>query len=74
MTSDTIPLLHNDDAFHVTVEVLSAALVRITKIVRYPHNRNVDGTLERFFDLDEETKRAVIKQVNRRYVGRTVKV
>lgn len=66
-----LPLLHEDDSF---VLHLSDEPLRLTRIVRYESNRNVDGTALSFSSLDDGTRRAIIQQVQRRYPGRTVRV
>lgn len=69
---DTLPLLSDDgDSFVIEVE-LHPLFVKISSIVRYPANQNSDGVLEKFFDLDPETRRAVIAQVNRRFKGKMI--
>lgn len=69
---DSIPLLHNDDSYILDVEVVSPRLVLLQRILRFVGNHNVDPTDERFFDLDPATRREIIKQINRRYPGKTV--
>lgn len=56
----------------ITLLVVGEKCVRISRIVRYPNNVNSHGVEENFRDLDLETKRAVIQQVNRRCVGKMV--
>lgn len=70
--SEVLPLLHDSDAFHLTLSHVSPGRVRLERVVRYPYNQNVEGVEESFRDLDPETKRAIIRQINRRYIGRTV--
>lgn len=72
LTLPPLPLLHNDDSFIVDLETVGLRCVRILRILRYRHNQNTEGTEERFHDLDYDTRRAVIAQINRRHVGKTV--
>lgn len=71
--NDTLPLLHEGDAYVLELDI-SAPQVRLLSISRYPNNQNVEPTSENFRDLDPETKKAVVMQINRRYKGRMVKV
>lgn len=67
-----LPLVHDNDSFEISIEVLSPSRVRILTIIRHENNANNTGTLISFRDLSPDTKRAVIQQVNRRYIGRSV--
>lgn len=67
-----IPLMWNGDSFIITCEPVSDYQVRITSIARYANNQNVDGEELDFLDLDEQSRRAVIRQVNRRHKGMMV--
>ena len=69
-----IPLMWNGDAYIITTEPVSDYQVRITSIARYANNQNVDGEELDFLDLDEHTRRAVIRQVNRRHKGMMVAI
>jgi hypothetical protein len=71
-TLPDLPLLHDGDSFMITLSAVGEKCVKISRIVRYPNNVNSHGVEENFRDLDLETKRAVIQQVNRRCVGKTV--
>jgi len=70
-----IPLLSNGDAYYIDVTESSRfnELV-ITAIDCFPNNLNVRPYRVSFMDLDQQTRRAVIEQVNRRFEGRMVKV
>lgn len=72
LSSPNLPLLHNGDSFVLTLEPISLKIIHLTRIIRYPNNENGDGVEESFRDLDVETKRAIIQQINRRYVGKTI--
>jgi hypothetical protein len=68
-----LPLIHGGDSFVIDLkEVRDGTAVRIVRIVRYRNNQNVEGTEERFFDLLPDERTAVIRQIHRRHVGRTV--
>lgn len=72
--SPSLPLLHNGDSYHLYLDVLSPKLVLLSRLVRYEGNQNVEGEEVAFRDLDYQAKEAVIRQINRRYVGKTVKI
>jgi len=73
-SSDTLPLLHNGDAFVLTVLPEKAHSVRLVSVVRYPDNVDGDGVHEQFRDLDPDTRQRIIQQINRRFQGKTVLV
>ena len=68
-----LPLLHDGDAFVITLEGVSPRCVRIVRIIRYPNNENGDGFDTSFHDLPPEAKHAVTRQINRRHVGKTIR-
>lgn len=72
--SPSLPLLHNGDSYHLYLEVLSPKLILLSRLVRYEGNQNVEGVEVSFRDLDHQAREAVVRQINRRYVGRTIKV
>lgn len=72
--NETLPLLHEGDSFLLELDHPNAFSVRLVSILRFAGNHNVDAVAERFLDLDPETKRAVISQVNRRYKGKIVRI
>jgi hypothetical protein len=67
-----LPLVHDGDSFVIYLKDVGTKCVRILQIHRFRNNQNVEGVEESFRDLDLDTKRAVIRQVNRKYGGRTV--
>jgi len=67
-----LPLIFNDDSFLIEVEDAGPKTLRVLRITRFAHNQNTTGTDEHFFDLEPEVRRAMIKQINRRHVGRTI--
>lgn len=71
---NTLPLLHEGDAYQISLEEPSPRAVKICKIVQYPRNENVDPVLIAFNDLSPDTKKAIIKQINLRFVGRMVHI
>lgn len=71
MNLPPLPLLHNDDSFILRLE---EPPLRLVSIERYSSNRNVEGEAVLFFQLDEESRRAVLQQIHRRYPGKVVKV
>jgi hypothetical protein len=72
--TEPISLLHEGDAYTITVKETSPRAVLVTRIIQYPRNENVNPVLISFSDLPPDTKKAVIKQINRRFVGRMVQV
>lgn len=71
-TLPDLPLLHEGDSFLITLSEIGTKCVRILRIIKYPNNVNSHGEEWSFRDLDPETKRAVIQQVNKRCIGRMV--
>ena len=67
-----LPLLYEDDSYIISLANVGTKCFRILRIIRYPRNQNTRGVEENFKDLDYMTKRAVIEQINKRCVGRTV--
>jgi hypothetical protein len=67
-----LPLLHEGDSFILVVEPAGPGHVRLSQIIRYRNNQNVEGIEESYFDLDELTRRAVVRQVRRRHKGVTI--
>lgn len=67
-----LALVHDGDSFTLYLNEVGTKCVKILQIHRFPHNQNVEGVEESFRDLDIETKRAIIRQINRKYVGRTI--
>lgn len=64
---ETLPLIFGGDSFLIELEILSPHSLLILSVQRYHDNLNSEASAERFRDLDPETKRAVIAQINRRY-------
>lgn len=73
-TLTSLPLLHECDSFYIYCLEEGEKTIRISYIERFPGNISVSPTRESFGDLDERTRRAVIQQVNRRYIGKVVRV
>ena len=67
-----LPLLHDGDSFVLYLEDISPSRVRLLRVIRYPNNENCDGVEEHFRDLDYETRHAIIRQINRRHIGKTI--
>lgn len=70
---DSLPLLHDGDAFVLELEVWPTH-IQLLSISRTPNNSDLVPAHERFSDLDPYAKSAVITQINRRYKGKIVKV
>jgi hypothetical protein len=66
-----IPLIHEGDSFIITCEPIDER-VRLAQIVRYKNNQNVEGEELSFFDLDELTRKAIIRVVRRRHKNVTI--
>ena len=71
MTLPPLPLLHDPDSF---VIYLDDSPLRILSITRFSNNQNTQGEQVLFYSLDEETRRAVLQQINRRYPGKVIRV
>jgi hypothetical protein len=69
---ESIPLITAGDSFLIELEVHERH-VQILAVQRFHDNLNSEASSERFRDLDPETKRAVIAQVNRRHPTRMVR-
>lgn len=72
--SRSIPFIHEGDSYFIYCTELDPHTVRLDYLERFPGNSGVSPTKENFFDLDPQTRRAVIAQINRRYSGKVVKV
>lgn len=73
--NDTLPYLHSDgDTYMLELHVLSDKMVQLVSIERFPNNQNGSGVEETFMSLDRFLREQIVKQINRRYIGKTVKV
>lgn len=70
---ETIPLLFEDDAYELIVEVTESH-VSVLEILRFPNNENVNPTSEKFFDLTPDCRDAIVRQINRRHPKKTLRV
>lgn len=68
-----IPLLFNGDAYQIYVAP-STHHVSVVSIELHRGNINTSPVEIRFFDLGPEARRAVVRQVQRRFPGLTVKI
>lgn len=71
---EQLPLLYEGDSYLLELSCEDDWSVRLHRVVRYENNQNVSGVEENFNDLDSFCKKAVITQIHRRYVGKTIKV
>lgn len=67
-----LPLLLDGDSYVIYLKEVGTRCVKILQLHRYAHNDSRNCTEENFGDLTGEAKRAVIAQVNRRYIRKTV--
>ncbi len=67
-----LPLFHDGDSYLIYLVTVGDRRVRIVHIERYPHNDNRSGVEENFRDLDDVTRMAIVRQINRRHIGKTV--
>lgn len=68
-----LPCLTTDgDSLIIYLVPVGTKKIRIIDIHRFRNNQNTEAVSESFSDLNLETKRLVIHQINRRHVGRTV--
>jgi hypothetical protein len=74
MSTTLLHLLHEGDAYEISVEEVSEKMIQIVSLVRFDSNQSGEGSMVRFYDLDSQSRSAVIRQINRRFVGRTVKI
>ena len=56
----------------IYVKDVGTKMLRIVAIHRFPNNQNSEGVEEDFYDLDRLTRDAVIRQINRRFVDKTI--
>lgn len=71
--NENLSLLHDGDSF--VLELLPEEKhVRVLRILRYENNQNVEASSPRFFDLNPRTRDAIIRQIQRRHPGKTVKL
>lgn len=68
-----IPLIHEGDSYILTCTPAHEQ-VRLTQIIYYRNNQNVEGEERTFYDLDELTRRAIIRQIRRRHPGCTIQI
>lgn len=71
-TLPPLALLHEGDSFFLVLEAVGTKCVRICRITRYAGNQNASGSDESWSDLDLDTKRAIIRQINRRFEQKTI--
>lgn len=68
----SLALIHDEDSFSIDLTEIGTKCVKILRIIRYPSNKNVVPTEERFFDFDSETRAAIMAQIRRRYRDKTI--
>jgi hypothetical protein len=69
-----LPLLYEGDSFILIIQPAGPGQIRLAQIIRYRNNQNVEGVEESYWDLDESTRRAVIRQVRRRHKNASIMV
>jgi len=74
MTSnDTLSLLHDGDTFTLDLEV--STFVRVIRILRYAGNDSGRQPIqEQWFDLHDEERTAIVRQIHRRHKEKLIKV
>lgn len=66
-----IPLIHDGDSYILTCTPVGEQ-VKLAQIVYFRNNQNVEGEEKTFYELDEQTRRAVVRSVRRRHPGCTI--
>lgn len=69
-----LPLLHDEDGYIIQLEETSRGGMKLSAILKYENNANVDPLTVSFFHLDERTRHFILQQIQRRYPGRTVSI
>jgi hypothetical protein len=74
MTSnDTLSLLHDGDSFTLDLEV--SHIVRVLRVLRYENNdAGRTPVHEQWFDLHEDERASIIRQIQRRHKEKLIKV
>lgn len=68
-----IPLLSEGDAWEIYVDS-SAPAIHVLSILRLEGNTNTTPVETKYFDLTPDVRVAVLRQIQRRYPGRMVRV
>lgn len=68
-----IPLIVNQDAYCVEVIDDNVSIV-VHQIFVFPNNENVRPVKRRWYELQQNEKDAVLKQIRRRYPKRMVRI
>lgn len=68
-----IPLIHEGDSYILTCSP-AGDQVRLSQIVCYRNNQNVEGEEKSFYDLDEATRRAVVRVIRLRHPNTTIQI
>lgn len=71
-TLPPLPMTLDGDSYIIYLGEIGTKCVKILQLHRFPHNDSRSGCVEAFSDLTPDAKRAIIQQVNRRYIGKTV--
>ena len=67
------PVLHEGDSFIITC-IPVGDQVKLYQIIRYKNNQNVEGEELTFYDLDYDTRRAIVRQIRHRHRNCTILV
>lgn len=69
----SIPLLFDGDGYCIDV-VDNPGPVLLLRVLLTPNNENVESYEVKWFDLSPDAREAILRQVRRRFEGRSVKV
>lgn len=67
-----ISYLHDEDAFALYLVEDTPATLRLCDIYMYPYNQNVNPVWIAFFDLEPRVRDGILRQVARKYPGRSI--
>lgn len=74
--SDTlppIPLSTNGDTYFLDVTLIAAG-VHLDRVLKFAGNQNSQPTLEKFAELPQSVRAAIVQQINQKYRGKQVYV
>lgn len=69
-----LPYIHGEDSFVLYLVNETALALRLTDIYMYRGNQNIDPVWISFYDLEPRVRDGILRQVGRKYQGRSVLV
>lgn len=67
-----LPYIHGDDSFILYLTEESDQCLRLCDIYMYRGNQNTDPVWIAFYDLEPRVRDGIIRQIGRKYTGRSV--